>query len=91
MAEAAGENSSAVDAKAAATVLERRWQMMRALIRNQPLAVNMAVVAGNDAPLNSALGWKGPSEIAKNGKFQLQAGDDWLNEDQSATRKGSGK
>jgi hypothetical protein len=91
MAEAAAENSGAVDAKAAATVLERRWQMMRALIRNQPLAVNMAVVAGNDAPLNSALGWKGPSEIAKNGKFQLQAGDDWLNEDQSATRKGSGK
>jgi len=42
-------------------------------------------------PAEQRPGWKGPSEIAKNGKFQLQAGDDWLNEDQSATRKGSAK
>ncbi len=90
LAEAA-QASGAVDAKAAAAVLERRWQMMRALVHNQPLAVNVVVVAGNDAPLNSALGWKGPSEIAKSGKFQLQPGDDWLNEDQSATRKGATK
>jgi hypothetical protein len=79
-----------VDPKAAAGVMEQRWQMMRAMAKNQPLAVNVAVVAGNDSPLNGALKWKGPSELAKTGKFQLKPGDDWLNEDQSATRQGSG-
>ncbi len=75
-------------APAAVTALmERRWQMMRAIAQNHPLAVNVVVVAANDAPLNAALGWKGPSALARNGKLQLPAADNWLNEDQSATRK----
>lgn len=79
------------DLAAVNVVMERRWQMMRALLQREPLAVNVAVVAGNDATLNTALGWKGPTEAAKGGKFQLPAGDDWLNEDQSETRKGQNR
>jgi hypothetical protein len=84
----AAEAGQKPDPAAVNTVMERRWQMMRAILRNQPLAVNVAVVAGYDAPLNSALGWKGPTESTKAGSFKLKPGDDWLNEDQSATRKG---
>lgn len=76
-----------VDLPAAHALLERRWQMMRALFEQQPLAVNVAVVAANDRPLYDSLQWKGPSAAGKSGKFALPAGDDWLNEDQSATRK----
>lgn len=76
-----------VDLPAAHALLERRWQLMRALFQQQPLAVNVAVVAGHDRQLNEPLKWKGPTEAAKAGKFQLLDGDDWLNEDQSATRK----
>ncbi len=76
-----------MDLPAAHALLERRWQMMRALFDQQPLAVNVAVVAANDRTLNEPLKWKGPTATAKAGKFQLPAGDDWLNEDQSATRK----
>ncbi|NBV21977.1 MAG: DUF4838 domain-containing protein [Proteobacteria bacterium] len=68
-------------------VMERRWLMMRAIAQQHPLAVNVLVVAANDAPLNAALGWKGPSALARNGRLQLPADDNWLNEDQSATRK----
>jgi len=68
-------------------VMERRWQLMRAIFQTHPLAVNVALVAANDAPLNAALGWKGPSALAKSTKLQLTADDNWLNEDQSATRK----
>jgi len=60
---------------------------MQALFEHQPLAVNVAVVAANDRTLYEPLKWKGPSEAAKAGKFVLPAEDDWLNEDQSATRK----
>ncbi len=80
-------NGEKLDPKAASTAMERRWQIMRAIFQNQPLAVNVGVVAGNDGPLSTALMWKGPSDAIKTGKFQLPAGDDWLNEDQSATRK----
>lgn len=90
-AEAHRLTDSAEKGKAAEGVMERRWQLMRALLQQEPLAVNVAVVAGNDGPLNSALGWKGPSEATKAGKLQLPSGDDWLNEDQSATRKGGTK
>ena len=75
------------DPAVASTVLDRRWQMMRALFQNQPLAVNVAVVASYDGPLNTVLGWKGPSALAKSGTLQLPTDDDWLNEDQSATRR----
>jgi hypothetical protein len=75
------------DTKASDALMEHRWQLMRAILQQQPLAVNVSVVAGNDAPLNNALHWPGPTETAKAGKFQLPAGDNWLNEDQSATRK----
>jgi hypothetical protein len=83
----AAEAGTPPDPKTAADVMERRWQMMRALLKQQPLAINAGVVAINDGPLNSALQWKGPSEAGKNAQFQLPAGDNWLNEDQSATRK----
>jgi hypothetical protein len=81
------ESGVAPDAKAVSDVMERRWQLMRALLHQQPLAVNVGTVAANDEPLNRALNWKGPSEAGKAGKLQLPAGDNWLNEDQSATRK----
>jgi hypothetical protein len=83
----AAANGGSLDAKKANEVMERRWQMMRAILQHHPLAVNVGVVAGNDVTLNAALRWKGPSETAKTGKFQLQPDDDWLNEDQSATRR----
>lgn len=83
-AEKGGETT---DLAAAQAVLERRWQMMRALFDRQPLAVNVAVVAANDRPLIDPLKWKGPSEATKARKFLLPADDDYLNEDQSATRK----
>jgi hypothetical protein len=85
-AAAAGE---AVDPAAAHAVLERRWQLMRAMFERQPLAVNVAVVAAHDRQLNEPLKWKGPTDAVRSGKFSLPAGDDWLNEDQSATRRGS--
>lgn len=80
-------DSGKADAKAASAVMERRWQLMRAILQNHPLAVNVGVVAANDVVLNRALNWKGPSDAAKAGKFPVQAEDDWLNGDQSATRK----
>ncbi len=76
-----------IDPAAASAAMERRWQLMRAILHTQPLAVNVGAVAANDGPLAAALGWKGPSDAVKAGKFQLPAGDDWLNGDQSATRK----
>jgi hypothetical protein len=76
-----------LDANGTTEVMERRWQMMRAILQHHPLAVNVGVVAGNDGPLRSALGWKGPSDATKAAKIQLQPGDDWLDADQSATRK----
>ncbi len=81
------ETGTAPDAKVVSDVMERRWQLMRALLQQQPLAVNVGTVAASDEPLNRALNWKGPSEAGKAGKLQLPAGDNWLNEDQSATRK----
>src|SRR6185437_9634014 len=36
-----------VELSAAQAVLDRRWQMMRALYERQPLAVNVVVVAAN--------------------------------------------
>jgi hypothetical protein len=54
---------------------------------HHPLAVDVAVITGNDAPLHAALGWNGPDEAARAGKPPLPSGDDWLNEDQCATRK----
>ena len=81
------ESGSKVDAKTVSAVMERRWQMMRAILKNHPLAVNVGVVAAADVVLNGTLRWKGPSDAAKAGRLQLQPGDDWLNEDQSATRK----
>jgi hypothetical protein len=80
-------DTAPVDAKAAGDVMERRSQLMRALLRQQPLAVNVGTVAAADEPLNRALNWKGPTEAGKTGQLQLPAGDNWLNEDQSATRK----
>jgi len=76
-----------IDEKAANETLERRWQLMRAIMQNYPLAVNVGVVAGNDEPWSRTLHWKGPSDAAKIGKFPVRAEDDWLNGDQSATRK----
>ncbi len=80
-------NGAKVDMHTVNGVMERRWQIMRAILKNHPLAVNVGVVAAADVVLNQSLGWKGPSDVAKAGKLQLQPGDDWLNEDQSATRK----
>jgi hypothetical protein len=86
-AHALAEAATPPDAKAVEAVMQRRWQLMRALFQQQPLAVNVGVVAANDEPLLRALKWTGPRQPAKGAKFLLPAGDDWLNDDQSATRK----
>lgn len=83
LAKAAGE---AVDLAQAHAVLEHRRQLMRAMFERQPLAVNVAVVAVYDRQLNEPLQWKGPADATRNGKLTLPADDDWLFEDQSATR-----
>ncbi len=36
-------------------LMERRWQMTRAIFQTRPLAVNAALVAANDSTLNSAI------------------------------------
>ena len=59
---------------------------MRALCQNQPLAVNVTLVAGHDSTLNQAVKWKGRNEATKTGKFQVQSGDDGLHEDQTGKR-----
>ena len=83
----AAEAGVAVDSKAAAALLERRWQLMRLLLQQQPLAVNVAVVAAADGQLNRALRWNGPGEAAKSGQLQLPSVDHWLNEDQTKLRR----
>ena len=88
LADAAADGGT-VDAKAASAVMERRWQIMRAIFQNHPLAVNVGVVAGNDGPMISALKWKGPSDAARTGKFQLPAEDDWLNGDHGQVPRGT--
>jgi hypothetical protein len=85
--EDAAASGTPPDSKKMNPVMERRWQLMREILKQQPLAVNVGLVAGNDEPLNRALQWKGPTETAKAGRLLLPAGDNWLNEDQSATRK----
>ncbi len=85
------EDGKKADVQAVNAVMERRWQIMRAILKNHPLAVNVGVVAAADVVLNGRLGWKGPSDAAKTGKLQLQPGDDWLNGDQSATRNQPGR
>ncbi|WP_395748281.1 DUF4838 domain-containing protein [Prosthecobacter sp.] len=75
------------DPKIVNEVMDRRWQMMRGLLQNHPLAVNVGVVAAADGAWTRALSWKGPTEGAKTGKLVLKPEDDWLNGDQSATRK----
>jgi hypothetical protein len=81
------EQGKKIDRQAVNAVMERRWQMMRALLQSYPLAVNVGVVAANDTLLTRALNWKGPSEGAKSSKLELKPDDNWLNEDQSATRR----
>ena len=85
------DGGAKADTQAVNALMERRWQMMRAILKSHPLAVNVRVIATADLVLNRTLGWKGPSDAAKSGKLQLQLGDDWLNEDQSATRNQSGR
>lgn len=75
------------DPKVVNDVMDRRWQLMRGLLHNHPLAVNVGVVAATDAVWTRPLPWKGPTEGAKTGRLPLSPGDDWLNDDQSATRR----
>lgn len=86
-AHALAEAATPPDAKAIDAVMQRRWQLMRALFQQQPLAVNVGIVSANDEPLLRALKWSGPSDAVKGGKFLLPTDDNWLNGDQSATRK----
>ena len=83
----AAEGGTKPDAKSVNEVMDRRWQMMRGLLQNHPLAVNVGVVAAADAVWIRPLPWKGPTEGGKSGRLMLKADDDWLNGDQSATRK----
>jgi len=85
--ETAETSGTKPDPATVCALMERRWQLMRAIFQTHSLAVNAALVAANDSTLNSALGWKGPSALAKSGKLTLPTDDNWLNEDQSATRK----
>jgi len=87
LAEAAETSGTKPDLEVVTALMERRWQMMRAIYQRHPLAVNFALVAAYDSTLNRALGWKGPGASAKAVTLQLSADDDWLYEDQSALRK----
>lgn len=87
----AAESGTKLDSATVTAVMERRWQIMRAILKSHPLAVNVALVAANDAPLNAALGWKGPSALAREGRLTLPMDDDWLNSDQSEKRGGASK
>lgn len=89
--EAAESSGTKPDPAAVSAVMERRWQMMRAIFQSHPLAVNVTLIPMNDAPLNAALRWKGPGALAKSGKLQLPTDDNWFSEDQSATRKSEAK
>lgn len=75
------------EAAMVSAVMDRRWQLMRGLLKNQPLAVNVGVVAAADVAWTGSLNWKGPSDTAKSGDLKLSSDEDWLNGDQSATRK----
>ena len=75
------------DPKVVNDVMDRRWQLMRGLLQNHPLAVNVGVVAAADGAWTRSLQWKGPTDGAKTGRLSLNPDEDWLNGDQSATRK----
>jgi hypothetical protein len=68
--------------------MENREQESQASVIAASPPIRVALIAAaNDAPLNSALGLKGPSAPAKSGRLHLPKDDNWLNKDQSATRK----
>ncbi|WP_395744663.1 DUF4838 domain-containing protein [Prosthecobacter sp.] len=83
----AADSGAKPDPKIVNEVMDRRWQMMRGLLQNHPLAVNVGVVSAADGAWTRSLLWKGPTEGAKAGRLVLKPEDDWLNGDQSATRK----
>jgi hypothetical protein len=76
------EAGQPVDRAAGKAVMDRRWQLMRAIALREPLAVNEPVVAGNEQLLRRTLGWSGPGDAAKAAKLNDTPQDDWLNEDQ---------
>jgi hypothetical protein len=49
----------------AARILDRRWQMMRAMFREEPYAVNVAYLCWSEGGRFRPLGWTGPSAAAK--------------------------
>jgi hypothetical protein len=77
------EAGEKIDAAAARALMDRRWQLMRRILQSEPLAVNVALVAGHEAPLRRALGWSGPSAATSASAARKADLDDWLNEDQT--------
>lgn len=76
-----------IDAAAAKALMDRRWQLMRRILQSEPLAVNVALVAGHEEPLRRALSWSGPSAASKASAARKADLDDWLNEDQTPVKR----
>lgn len=49
----------------AAQLLDRRWRMMRRMLREEPYAVNVGYVSWSEGRPFEPLGWTGPSATAK--------------------------
>lgn len=84
LAEQAQGKPDEVDRNAAIDLIERRRALMRHIYRTHPMAVNVALVEGNNhrshRAWQSAFGWS-PNELPRDiSKQQL---DDWLYEDQT--------
>jgi hypothetical protein len=83
------EQKQPVDKELAARLLDRRWLMMREMLKKNVLAVNVGLVAGYDDTSWRDLGWRAPTTAAKAGAGSAapKPDDGWLYEDQSQTGK----
>ena len=84
----AAQEQQPFDKALAAKLLDRRWLMMRGMLKTQPLAVNVGVAAGHDDGTWATVGWRGPSAAVKSAADKGPGVDDaWQYEDQTQTGK----
>lgn len=79
-----------VDKELGQKALDRRWALMQHIFKNYPMAVNVALVEGNNVrdtrAWNRVLDWSGPTDAAAqalDGEVDDAALDAWLYEDQT--------
>jgi hypothetical protein len=82
LADAAREAPRA-DTAAGVKMLDRRWLLMRDILKGWPLAVNVGLVAGSDAHVWRPLRWSGPGESTRRGASSASPEEAWLHEDQT--------